>query len=409
MSGKKPTRFAGRFVLIPAVVGLLIAAQSYGQGTTTVVVPGRAAAVQSDWPGVEKSVPIVYPGEGEVTADNVLVRSGGNLNYYVCGRLSAGGKVVVRDVQYGWLKIDPPKECFSLIAADYVKKTGGANEGVVTGTAVRVRAGAIDSDKNSAIQCQLNTGDIVEILDEVKSELFGSKQRFYKIVPPEGKAFLWVSGKYVRYIRPYKKAAEGEQTIVDLELREPAEALPPSADRRELENLDKALISEMRRPIAERELAEHLAKYLSLRAKTTSSAIGELAKNRVTEIRRHMEVQMVLEESVKIRKDYESSQKRMQELYRTFGKVSGKTEEKLVRRTGLLRRSYVFRSQGVKRWRLVEPATGKNLCYLMPGAVSAEVLKSEEGKTVTVSGTAVFDLRVRLYLVVVNKMQAEGE
>ena len=411
MSGKEPIRFAGKLVLILAVVGLPGAGQTYGQGTTRGVVPGRSGTepVQSSWPGVDKSVDVVYPGEGEVTVENVLVRSGGNMNYYVCGKLTAGATVVVRDLQYGWLKIDPPKGCFSLIAAAYVKKTGEANEGVVTGTSVRVRAGAIDSDKNSAIQCQLNTGDGVHILGEVKSELFGRKQRFYKIVPPEGKAFLWVSGKYIRYLRPYKKPPKGEQTISDLELPGSPETLPKSEDRAELKNLDKALISEMRRPIAERKLAEYLAKYLALRAKTQSSAIGNLAKARVTEIRRHIEVQMVLEESSKIRKDYESSQKRMQELYKTFGKVSGKTEERMVEKTGLLRRSYVFRSPGMKRWRLVEPLTGQNLCYLLPGAVSAEVLKSKEGKSVKLSGPAVFDLRVRLELVVVNKIQAEGE
>ena len=66
-----------------------------------------------------------------------------------------------------------------------------------------------------------------------------------------------------------------------------------------------------------------------------------------------------------------------------------------------------FRSRGMKRWLLVDPFTGRNICYLLPGVVKAEVLKSKEGEIVTISGPAVFEQRRQLDLVVVNEMRGD--
>ena len=412
MSGKKPVRFAGSLIPILAVVALLNMSEARGQ--TTVVVPASPTPepVKSGWPGVEKSIPIVYPGQGEVTAENVLVRAGSGLNYYVCGRLTQGSKVVVREQQYGFLKIDPLPDCFSLIAADYVKAAEGSDEGVVTGMNVRVRAGAIDSEQNYAIQCKLDTGDEVHILGTVTYEMAGREQRFYKIQPPAGKAFFWVSDEYVRYIKPYEEptAAVQEQAAPELPPPAPpaAEPLPKSQDRLEMEAIDEALKIEMRKPIAERGLAEYLAQYLALKTKTQSPDIANLVESRIREIHRQMEIQTALQKSQKIRQDYESSQQRMRELNKELSTAGQAAEGKIVEKTGLLKPSHVFSSRDLERWRLVEPSSGRNICYLLPGKVDAEVLKSKEGKIVSLSGPAVFDLRAHLDLVVVNEIHADN-
>ncbi|NIA07319.1 MAG: hypothetical protein GWP14_06750 [Actinobacteria bacterium] len=410
MSTDKPIRFFGVLVTALAVMGLLTAAQAYGQTTTVVIQKPKPTA--SGWLSTDRR--ITYPSVGEITAENVLIRAGGNLNYYVCGKLAAGSTVVVREEQYGWLKIDPPKGCFSLIAADYVQKSAGSDQGIVNATVVRVRAGAIDSEQNYAVQCRLNTGDKVQILGEVTSEVLGKKVRFYKIVPPAGKAFLWVSSPYVRYVGPYdpsQKMVEEEPIVPDFPKPEPkeAEALPKSADRQELEKLDEALRIEMRRPIAQRELAEHLAKYLALRTKTEDATISELAKERIVEIRRYIEIQTALQKSKDIRKDYESSKERMAELYKTVSTAEIKADEKITQQTGLLKPSYAFRSRGVKRWRLVDPSTRRNICYLLAGKVAEEELRNNEGKIVVVSGPTVFDRRVALELIMVNSIETEGK
>lgn len=410
MSTDKLTRFLAGVGAILALVSLLSTGQARGQGTT-VVIPD-AKPIPIGWPGTSGRV--VYPSEGEVTAENVLVRAGGNLNYYVCGKLSKGSAVVVREQQYGWLKIDPPEGCFSLIAADYVKKTGGSDEGTVSATVVRVRAGAIDSDKNYAVQCRLNTGDKVQIMGETTSEIAGQKMKFYKIVPPAGKAYLWVSTQYVRYVGAYDPSRiilEQKPIVPDFPKVPPAqiESLPKSADREELDKLDEALRIEMRRPIAERNLAEHLTKYLSLRTKTEDASISALAKERIVEIRRYMEIQTALAKSDEIRKDYESSQERMAEMYETASKVEIRTEEKISQQAGVLRPSFAFRSRGMKRWRLVDARTRRNICYLLAGDVSEETLRDNEGELVVVSGPTVYDPRVALDLLTVKDMQTEGK
>ena len=399
---------AGSLVVALGTVVLLCGTVAHGQPTAKTT---KASA--GGWPKGEK---ITYPAEGQVSAERVRVRAGPGLNYYVCGTLSQGSKVVVHQERSGWLKIDPPKGAFSLIAAKYVEKSA-SDQGVVTGSVVRVRAGASESKQNYQVQCKLNKGDKVRILGQVTSEVAGEKLSFYKIKPPRGKAFLWVSAQYVGYVKSYKgePAVRPEDiveipTFPDIEnvLKIPeSPKVAKSADRTELKNLDEALRIEMRRPVAQRQLAEHLAKYMGLSAKTKSESIAELTQSRIKEIRRHMDIQAALKRSANIKESYEESQRRMQQLVKTYATAGSTAEEKLREATGRLTASYVFRSRGMERWRLVDPFTGKNICYLLPGVVSGESLKSKEGKIVTISGPAVFDLRVRLDLVVVNKILSD--
>ena len=112
--------------------------------------------------------------------------------------------------------------------------------------------------------------------------------------------------------------------------------------------------------------------------------------------------------SERIKKSFDKSHQRMVALLeKTAEKTIWTDEGKIRETTGQLKASNVFRSRGMKRWLLVDPFTGRNICYLLPGVVSGESLKSKEGKIVSISGPAVFDLRVRLDLVVVNKILSD--
>ncbi len=405
MSRNRIGDIAGSLVVGLGIVGLLCGTVAHGQ----------SRAKTGGWPKGEK---ITYPAEGRVSADRVQVRAGPGLNYYVCGVLSRDSKVVVHEERSGWLKIDPPKGCFSLIAAKYVEKSGGSR-GLVTGSVVRVRAGASRSTQIYQEQCKLNKGDKVRILGRpLMSKVDGEAMSFYKIEPPAGKAFFWVSSQYVGYVKPYKgePTVKPEDmveipTVPDIEdvLKIPeSPKLAKSADWTELKNLNEALRIEMRRPMAERRLAEHLAKYLGLSTKTKSKEIAATIQEPIKEIRRQMDIQAAMARSEKIKKRFKESHQRMQALRKEpTEKTPGAKEGKHREATGQLKASYVFRSRGMERWRLVDPFTGKNICYLLPGMISGESLKSKEGKIVTISGPAVFDLRVRLDLVVVNKILSD--
>lgn len=403
MSRNRTGGFAGILVVALGMVVLLCGTVAHPEPTAKVSPGGWA-----------KGKKIRYPAEGRVNAERVRVRAGANLNYYVCGQLSRDSRVVVYEQRPGWLKIDPPKGSFSLIAAKYVEKSGG-DRAVVTGSVVRVRAGASESKRNSQVQCKLNKGDKVRILGQVTLDVSGEMLNFYKIRPPAGKAFVWVSAQYVSYVKPYKgEPAVDPEDIVEiaavpdiekvLELPDTTK-VPVSAGRTTLENLSEALRIEMRRPIGERRLAEHLAKYLGLSTKTKSKEIVAAIRKPIKEIRRQMDVQAAMARSKKIKKRFKESHQRMEALRKGPAQKTPSTREGKVREaTGRLKASYVFRSRGMQRWRLVDPFTGKNICYLLPGVVSIEGLKSKEGKIVTISGPAVFDLRIHLDLVVVNKI-----
>jgi hypothetical protein len=84
MSTDKGIRFFVGLLSTLAVVSLLSVGQAQEQDTTVVVQKPKPAAI--GWPGRGKRV--AYPAEGKITTENVLVRAGGNLNYYICGRLS---------------------------------------------------------------------------------------------------------------------------------------------------------------------------------------------------------------------------------------------------------------------------------------------------------------------------------
>ena len=393
-------------LVVWAIVGLTWVGISHGQ------TPEKEAKPSTAWLGEGK---LTSPLEGQVNTDKVRVRSGPSLNYYVCGTLAQDSKVVVHEERSGWLKIEGPKGCFSLIAAKYVKKSAG-DWGEVTGSVVRVRAGASGSKRNSKVQCKLNKGDSVYILGKVTSEVDGEKLDFYKIKPPRGKAFFWVYAKYVGPVKLYKgepvvKPEDIVKTMTVANIEDVLDVpespeVANSADRPELKNLDQALRIEMRRPVAQRQLTEHLAKYMGFSAKTKSESLKKLTQARIKEIRQHIDIQAALERSSSIRESYTKSQRRMQELLKSYATASP-VEEKLRETTGRLRSSYVFSSRGMERWRLVDPFTGKNICYLLPGVVSGESLKGKEDKIVTISGPVVFDLQVQLDLVVVNKILSD--
>ena len=405
MGSDKIGKIAGNLVVALGAVVLLCGTVAHGQ----------TAAKIGGWPKGKK---IIYPTEGQVTADKVQVRAGGGFAYYVSGEMTRNSKVVVHAEKGGWLKIDAPKGCFSLIAAKYVKKSGGGR-GVVTGNRVRVRAEASKSTQIYTEQCKLNKGDKVRIFGgALMSKVDGEAMRFYKIEPPAGKAFFWISSKYVRHVKGYRgEPVVKPEDIVKipttpdiehvLKIPEPP-VVPKSTDRTELENLDEAPRIEMRRPLAQRRLAEHLAKYLALSTKTKSKSIAELSRGRVKKIRQHIEIQADMVRAEIIKKSFNKSHEHMMALLENLDEKTNRMKEGKVRETtGQLKASNVFRSRGMKRWLLVDPFTGRNICYLLPGVVKAEVLKSKEGKIVTISGPAVFEQRRQLDLVVVNKMRSD--
>lgn len=167
---------------------------------------------------------------GEITGNDVLIRSGPATTYYQCGRLYRGDRVQVVDTQEGWSAIVPPPGCFSWIAMQYVSiNLTNPTMGVVTGDNVGVYAGSdfVLPMHSASRQVSLKRGQTVQLLSEEKDE-------YYKIAPPQG-AYLWVSSQYIEPVRSpaeqEKVAAEPDETEdVDVDVATPDAkiATPPS-------------------------------------------------------------------------------------------------------------------------------------------------------------------------------------
>jgi hypothetical protein len=143
---------------------------------------------------------------GEITGNDVFVRSGPTTNSYQCGKLYKGDTVQVVDTQQGWSCIVPPPGCFSWIAIQYVSiNLDNTTMGIVTGDNVGVYAGSdfVLPMYSTSKQVSLKRGQTVRLLGEEKDE-------YYKIAPPQG-AYLWVSSQY---IQPVQSPAERATTEV---------------------------------------------------------------------------------------------------------------------------------------------------------------------------------------------------
>ena len=125
---------------------------------------------------------------GEVTGNDVYVRSGPSLNHYPVCKLDAGGRVTIVGEQGDWYEIEPPSDTFSYISSDFVD-TPDDRTGVVNGNNVRVRAGSSLVKHKYTVQTKLSKGTEVSILGR-------NPDGFLQIVPPEG-VTLWISKEFV--------------------------------------------------------------------------------------------------------------------------------------------------------------------------------------------------------------------
>lgn len=131
------------------------------------------------------------PRAAEVTANDVYVRSGPSVNHYPVVKLSAGRRVTIVGEMGEWYEIQPPAGVFSFISGDYVDTANGKS-GVVNGNNVRVRAGSALDDFASlkyVVQTKLSKGAEVTILGR-------NPDGFLRIKPPLGTT-VWIHRDFV--------------------------------------------------------------------------------------------------------------------------------------------------------------------------------------------------------------------
>lgn len=244
---------------------------------------------------------------GEVTANDVYVRSGPSLNHYTIAKLGAGTRVKIYGERGGWYEIQPTEGTFSLISGEYVDSPDG-KFGVVNGDNVRVRAGSLLNDNKYTVQAMLAKGAEVKVLGR-------NPDGFLRIAPPKD-ATLWINRDFVEPVpdsmlrleqtresnvdsgtSPPAEGAvvepEGEETASkpaskqrDTEReRLPLVALPRTTEyRKELNVIDAALQQELNKPRAERDYDSLRSRYQGIADQHEDSVSSEYALKRLEQV-----------------------------------------------------------------------------------------------------------------------------
>lgn len=132
-----------------------------------------------------------FPFEGEVTGNNVYIRSGAGAYWYPTRQVNTGTRVRVigREIG-GWLKIVPPEGSFSYVEAAAIERDAtNPSKGVTKVDQVYVKPGSDLSTRKNAVQQILPKG--------VEVNIIGEAEGFLKITPPQG-AYLYISERFVR-------------------------------------------------------------------------------------------------------------------------------------------------------------------------------------------------------------------
>lgn len=174
-----------------------------------------------------------FPYKATVTGDRVNIRSGPGTQYYSCGKVNTGEKVVVVGSKFSWSRIVAPEGCFSWISNQYVKiSPDNPGTGIVTGDNVRVYAGApgLIPMHSTSVQTKVDKGDEVVLLGEEQGG-------YYKIKPLED-CYLWIRSDYTQPIAE-KKPEPSEPVIQEESKKEPADANQPEKSEQPVEGAEE--------------------------------------------------------------------------------------------------------------------------------------------------------------------------
>jgi uncharacterized protein YgiM (DUF1202 family) len=151
-----------------------------------------------------------FPFVSQVTADNVNIRAGYNINFEVIHKLKKNDKLVVIDREFNWYKVELPTEASCFISKKYITKATDSEEGKVNVSKLNVRA---RPSLKSSVLCQLTKYDKVKIKE-------GFNKNWYKIQSPKN-CYGWVHTKYMKYYSTLKEYEEEKKRVSNLNIELP--------------------------------------------------------------------------------------------------------------------------------------------------------------------------------------------
>jgi len=297
----------------------------------------------------------------QITGDNVYVRSGASTNFYPVARLNRGQRVMVSEINHGWAHIAPPRNCFSLVAKEFVDPDG-PDKGLINSDRVWVHPWSeLDPGPYYAKQMQLRRGQAVQIQSEVDS--------FYKIAPPQG-AKLWISADYIEII----EVDLTEQTRVEGTEGQAQAMPPPPSDENIADQVEKEVINlievdlqaEFDKDIMQRDLKLFVDKFEKLTTEDNGFATRQYATYRIAQLNKAIAHIEALKEIRVLATQVEQERKQYMKERAGIRPADPQIEPSYAVR-GKLVKSFAYDNPvGPRRYRLVDPdsETGRTIAYV---------------------------------------------
>ncbi|MBI9018938.1 MAG: hypothetical protein JEZ07_16930 [Phycisphaerae bacterium] len=363
---------------------------------------------------------------GQISGNDVNLRSGPGAAYYDILKLVKGTAIVVVEEQKGnsnWAKILPVEGCFSYISKQYVnvrtidvaiEATDEQEEqsetkkiGVVTGNNVLVRAGSriVPPINARQVQCKLNYGAKVEII--------GERDNFYKIIPPAN-CYFWVSLDYVQKVKALTKedmkdfigAKLTTITVSDIEIV-PVDNKILNSQYQTYRNLVKMLSEETKMPLGQRNVAELKEQFANLLKNAESESLKSACKAYVLRIEAQESAQKDYFQSIDDTKKLRDALEKLDEMARKIKLESGISadgQQRVVK--GKVTRSYVFdKSAQTRRFKIVD-ADNLFVCYAVAANANVDLLVYLD-KVVSLTGVANYDATADADLLTVTAINGE--
>ncbi len=369
-------------------------------------------ALSVSWAGAQSEnragISEEYLFVGEVTGNNVNVRSAPNLNAYRCTKVHRNTRVNVLDRQQGWLKIYPTEGCYCMVSKQWVDVDADGSTGTITGNNVLVRAGGELRTANFHEHLKgLNQGDKVRITGQIGD--------FYRIDPPRGVGF-WISADYVRPVGGVGLIADAQTSSDQADTAEDDEdattsqvavtqevttqpAAVSSAAQQAWEQAEAALMQEYAKEINQQNLEGMLSMYNAI---PSDEAIDPYVQYRIRFLQQVIErrkEQRSLDRIVRNAQEYQQQMK-SQRLKLEMDPAATPSPDTTYVATGILSPSEMFPGGGGKprRFLLRRPDTTGIVAYVQ-SADNTVNLAEFVGKLVGVHGTKSFDTGIRFHLV----------